>query len=187
MRRPRGPGGRFLTAEEIAAQKLAQQPTQEEHTPAVLIDSPDPPLDQEHALDQPQSPIPTPAGLAATPYSNASPPPLPPTFPDNRPPAAAHIASPATTQSSPVQANAQTSPILPAQPHLSHHPGKPAANASVALRPPYSPAQMHHVPHPHAHTRLRHSHLNFTDGLYQAEEPSGADNTMMAYGSQTPT
>ncbi|KAI6106816.1 CCAAT-binding transcription factor (CBF-B/NF-YA) subunit B-domain-containing protein, partial [Pisolithus croceorrhizus] len=25
MRRPRGPGGRFLTAEEIAAQKLAQQ------------------------------------------------------------------------------------------------------------------------------------------------------------------
>lgn len=208
MRRPRGPGGRFLTAEEIAAQKLVQQPTSEENTPAVLIDSPDLLPNEGHALapsplDQRQSQnriLPAqdsiPAGLTTTTYniSHTKPsppalsPPLPSSFPDNRQPSATHIPPPVPTQSPPVQTNTQSSPILP-QSHLSQHPGKPSSNPSVTLRSPYSQAQMHHVPHPHAHTRLRHSHLNFTDGLYQAEESpqvaSAADNSMMAYSSQT--
>lgn len=205
MRRPRGPGGRFLTAEEIAAQKLAQQPAPEDNTPPILVDSPDPQPNQDQPLAQiphetRQSQLPSNRILPAqdtnpASYNSISPPPalsppLAPSFPDSRPSPSAHIAPPVSTQSPPVQSNTQSSsPILPGQPHLSQHAAKATANASVTLRPPYSQAQMHHVPHPHAHTRLRHSHLNFTDGLYQGEEtpqgPSGADNPMMAYSSQT--
>lgn len=190
MRRPRGPGGRFLTAEEIAAQKLAQQPTPEENTPAILVDSPDPPSNQDQvlALDSQNHIHPVQdANLSATSFnplshSNPSPPalspPLAPSFPDNNRPSPS-----APAQSPPLQSS---SPILPGQ---SHHATKATTNASVSLRPPYSQAQMHHVPHPHAHTRLRHSHLNFTDGLYQGDESpqgaSGADNPMMAFSSQT--
>jgi nuclear transcription factor Y alpha len=187
MRRPRGPGGRFLTAEEIAAQKLTQQPAPDENTPAILIDSPDPLPNPDHIPPEPrQSQLPqnrilpsqdtNPVGLPTTSYPSppALSPPPPPSFPDSRPSPSAHIAPPVSTQSS--------SPILPGQQHAAK------ATANV-LRPPYSQAQMHHVPHPHAHTRLRHSHMNFTDGLYQGEEtpqgPSGADNPMMAYSSQT--
>ena len=209
MRRPRGPGGRFLTAEEIAAQKLGQQAAPEENAQTILIDSPDPQPSQDQALAQisieshhaqlPQNRI-LPAqdacsvGLATTPYnslshSNASPPALSPSlspsFPDNRQGSSAHIAPPISTQPPPVQSR---SPILATQSHVSQHPAKTTANASVGLRSPYSPAQMHHVPHPHAHTRLRHSHLNFTDDIYQGGETpqgtSGADNPMMAYSSQ---
>ncbi|KAG8213845.1 CCAAT-binding transcription factor (CBF-B/NF-YA) subunit B-domain-containing protein [Butyriboletus roseoflavus] len=194
MRRPRGPGGRFLTAEEIAAQRLAQQAPPEQHTPAVLLDSPDAQDQPSIPHEQRQSQLPqnrilpaqdtNPVGLATTSYSSLShsntstsalSPPLPPSFPDNHPAVSTHTPP--------------ASPILPAQSHLSHHAGKATTNATVTLRPPYSQAQMHHVPHPHAHTRLRHSHLNFTDGLYQGEETpqvaSSADNAMMAYGSQT--
>ncbi|KAH0827777.1 CCAAT-binding transcription factor (CBF-B/NF-YA) subunit B-domain-containing protein [Lanmaoa asiatica] len=209
MRRPRGPGGRFLTAEEIAAQKLAQQTTPEENTPPVLIVSSDAQPNQEQTL----TPIPheqcqpqlaqnriLPAqdtnavGLATTSYNSLShsnpstSPSLTPSFPDSHSTSSAHIPSPASSQSPPTQTNTQSSPILPGQSHLSQHAGKPATNASVTLRPPYSQAQMHHVPHPHAHTRLRHSHLNFADRLYQGEESpqvaSGADSAMMAYSSQ---
>lgn len=209
MRRPRGPGGRFLTAEEIAAQKLAQQAPPEENTPAVLLDSPDDQPHQEQSLvpvphEQRQSQLSqnrilpaqdtNPVGLATTSYSSLShsnpstpalSPPLPPSFPDTHPPSA-HIAPP---QPPPAQTNPQSSSILPGQSHISQQTGKATTNATVTLRPPYSQAQMHHVPHPHAHTRLRHSHLNFTDGLYQGEETpqvaSSAENAMMAYGSQT--
>lgn len=187
MRRPRGPGGRFLTAEEIAAQKLTQQSAEEQNTPAVLIDPSDPHLDQEltaqsRILTAPDS---NPASIANTSYTStnsSSPllsPAIPPTFSE---PSTVPISS---TQSSP----AQTSPVSPA--NIPQHPGKPPGNASVVLRPSYTPAHMHHVPHPHAHTRLRHSHLNFTDDLYQAEEspqaPSGTDSAMVTFSSQTTT
>ncbi|KAG9316518.1 CCAAT-binding transcription factor (CBF-B/NF-YA) subunit B-domain-containing protein [Chiua virens] len=199
MRRPRGPGGRFLTAEEIAAQKLAQQSAPDEKSSAILIGSPDPQPHEERPLphEQPPSQL-TPSrilpaqdsstvGLTTTSFGSLShtklsppslSPPLPPSFPDNR-----QKTGPTT------QSPTQSSPILSAQSLLSQHPGKAPANPSVTLRSPYSQAQMHHVPHPHAHTRLRH--LNFADGLYQADEtpqvPSVADNAMMAYSSQTST
>jgi len=200
MRRPRGPGGRFLTADEIAAQKLAQQPTPEEDTPALLIDSPDAQSNQDQSLaqiplDPRQSQLPQNRILPAqdsNPASSYNPiahsHPSPPSFPDSRPSPSAHIATSVSTP--PIQSNTQSSsPILPGQSHLSQHVTKAPTNPAVNLRSPYSHAQMHHVPHPHAHTRLRHSHLNFTDSLYQGDETpqgaSGADNPMMAYSSQT--
>ncbi|KAF8135516.1 CCAAT-binding transcription factor (CBF-B/NF-YA) subunit B-domain-containing protein [Boletus edulis] len=195
MRRPRGPGGRFLTAEEIAAQKLAQQSAQE-NTHAILVDASDPQSGQDQALThipieppQPQDVLPVhdtnQVGLATSynslSHTNPSPPslssPLSPSFPDGR---ASPSAPPVPTQSPPLQSNTSSSPVLPAQ-----HAAKTATSTSVTLRPPYPQARMHHVPHPHAHTRLRHSHLNFTDSLYQGEESShGAsegDNPIMAY------
>ncbi|KAN0091048.1 hypothetical protein V8E55_004614 [Tylopilus felleus] len=207
MRRPRGPGGRFLTAEEIAAQKLAQQSALEENTPTLLVDSTDTQQNQDQALAQvpveprqsqlPQNRI-LPAqdtdsvGLPTTSYnslSHSNPSPLAPSFPGNHPSPSAHP-PPVPTHSPPVQSNTQSSsPVLQAQSHLSQHAPKATTNASVALRPPYSQSQMHHVPHPHAHTRLRHSHLTFSNGLYQGDESSqgasSTDNTMMAYTSQT--
>ncbi|KAI9569564.1 CCAAT-binding transcription factor (CBF-B/NF-YA) subunit B-domain-containing protein [Boletus coccyginus] len=199
MRRPRGPGGRFLTADEIAAQKLTQQPTPEEDT--ILIDSPDAQSNQDQSLAQiplepRQSQLPqnrilpaqdsNPVGLPTSSYNSiAHSHPSPPSFSDSRSSASAHITTPVSTP--PIQSNAQSSsPVLS---HLSQHTTKASTNPSINLRSPYSPAQMHHVPHPHAHTRLRHSHLNFTDGLYQGDETpqgaSSADNPMIAYSSQT--
>lgn len=209
MRRPRGPGGRFLTAEEIAAQKLAQQAPCKENATAAILDSPDVQPLQDQTLapilhEQRQSQLPqnrilpaqdtNTAGLAITSYNPSTPTlssPLAPSFPDNHPTSSGHIAPPLSTQSPPIQTNTQSTPISPGHSHLSQHTGKATTNPTVTLRPPYSQAQMHHVPHPHAHTRLRHSHSNFTDGLYQGEETpqvaSGADNAMMAYSSQTST
>ncbi|KAG1891938.1 hypothetical protein F4604DRAFT_1912678 [Suillus subluteus] len=35
---------------------------------------------------------------------------------------------------------------------------------------PFTPAQMHHVPHLHAHARHHHSHINYSEGLYPVNE-----------------
>ncbi|KAF9227483.1 hypothetical protein BS17DRAFT_727817 [Gyrodon lividus] len=244
MRRPRGPGGRFLTAEEIAAQKLAQQGAsgsnegvndaegedhaapisidkQEEHSPSLLIDCADTRAHEEQSLPsmshqslQPQlihnrdpygRVLPAhetgTVGLASTSYhplshNNPSPPSLSPqlahSYPDNRASSSSHISAPVTTQSPSLPTNPQPTALLSGQAHVSQHTPKGASSAPVTLRPPYPPAQMHHVPHPHAHTRLRHSHLNFTEGLYPgdsgeeaAQAPSSSDNAMMVYRTRS--
>ncbi|KAG2150802.1 CCAAT-binding transcription factor (CBF-B/NF-YA) subunit B-domain-containing protein [Suillus clintonianus] len=153
MRRPRGPGGRFLTAEEIAAQK-----NQAANARDVPDDDQDdqPPLDKEDNQSPPT--LDDPVLQHVNPYA--------------QPPFSAqhHFQDPGTT---PVTTN----PIP--------HPPKPPApsSGSVTLRPPYTPAQMHHVPHPHAHARHHHSHLNYSEGLYPTEEaPSGS--TMLSYGTR---
>ncbi|KAL4074016.1 CCAAT-binding transcription factor (CBF-B/NF-YA) subunit B-domain-containing protein [Scleroderma yunnanense] len=212
MRRPRGPGGRFLTADEIAAQKLAQQssngdtvddladhPTgsistnkhEDVHSPDVLLDSVDPPSHENrpiapisHPHLQPQlvhnrnpygralpqnenSSVGLSGATASYPalsQNNPSPPSLSPqlshSYPDNRSGSVVHI--PASTQSPSLSVDPQPCPILPGQPHVSQKGSSP-----LALRPPFQ-ARLHHVPHPHAHTRLRH--LNFSEGLYPDED-----------------
>ncbi|KIJ67665.1 hypothetical protein HYDPIDRAFT_125925 [Hydnomerulius pinastri MD-312] len=240
MRRPRGPGGRFLTAEEIAAQKLAQQGASgsiedanddeietvpmsidkhEEHSPSVLIDPADTRANEEQPLTsmshQPLQPqhihnrdpygrvLPshesstvglTGASYHALTHSNPSPPSLSPqlthSYPDTRG-SSSHISTPVTTQSPSLPTNPQPTTLLSGQAHVPQHTSnKGTSSAPVTLRPPYpSSVQMHHVPHPHAHTRLRHSHLNFTEGLYPGEEAaqasSSGDNTMISYGSRS--
>lgn len=218
MRRPRGPGGRFLTAEEIAAQKLAQQSSngdaiddlpdlpvgpistnkhEDLHSSDVLLDSVDPPSLENrpiapisHPHLQPQivhnrdpygrilpttenNTVGLSGAVASYPslsQNNPSPPSLSPqlsrSYPDSRPGSAVHIHLPASTQSSPV--DPQPCPILPGQPHASHK------GTSLALRPPFQ-STLHHVPHPHAHTRLRH--LNFSEGLYPNEEGGQGSST----------
>ncbi len=66
MRRPRGPGGRFLTAEEIAAQKAAAPEAEvardDDDDPApspVSPDLPRPVVSQPPAQSQPPAPVPT--------------------------------------------------------------------------------------------------------------------------------
>jgi len=242
MRRPRGPGGRFLTAEEIATQKLSQQGAsgpnedandeeggdhtalmsvdkqEEEHPPSLLVDSGETRVREEQPLPsmshqqlQPQlmhnrdpygRVLPahetSPVALASTSYhslthNNSSPPSLSPqlahSYPDNRASSSGRISAAVTAQSPSLPTNPQPTVQLSGQAHLSQHVPKGASSAPVTLRPPYPPTQMHHVPHPHAHTRLRHSHLNFTEGLYSGEEAaqasSSSDNTMMAYGTRS--
>jgi hypothetical protein len=151
MRRPRGPGGRFLTAEEIAAQK-----NQAANARDIADDDADdqPLVDKEEnnsppSIDDPVDPV-----LHVNPYA--------------QPPFSAqhHFQDQAST------AVTTNPPKLPA-----------TSSGSVTLRPPYTPAQMHHVPHPHAHARHHHSHLNYSEGLYPTEEsPSGT--AMLSYGTR---
>lgn len=199
MRRPRGPGGRFLTAEEIAAQKLAQQaaclngaiiqesrddaedpPCPEQHEDVQsrddLVNSVDPPLRENrpiapvshhHLQSQlihdrgpygqvlPTADITSGALESTTSYHALSQSnPSHRSYSDSRP-------SPLSVTVSTQPANSQASPILPDQ---SHHSQK---GTSPVLRAPFQ-STMHHVPHPHAHARLRH--LNFTDGLYPTDD-----------------
>lgn len=197
MRRPRGPGGRFLTADEIAAQKLAQQvaslnggiiedsrddvedtacPEQREDLQPRddLVNSVDPPLRENrpiapisHTHLQPQlihnrdpygqvlstgemstGVLESTTSYHALSQSNPS----PRSYSDSRP-----ASFPVSTQ----PPNSQANPILPDQ---SHHPQK---GTNTVLRSPYQ-STMHHVPHPHAHARLRH--LNFADSLYPTDD-----------------
>ncbi|KAF9244844.1 CCAAT-binding transcription factor (CBF-B/NF-YA) subunit B-domain-containing protein [Melanogaster broomeanus] len=214
MRRPRGPGGRFLTAEEIAAQKLAQQGASstiedanddegDDHTAPMSVDK----QEEEHSPSLPLQPqlmhnrdhygrgLPahetSTVGLASTSYhslsqNNASPPSLSPQLAHSYPNIRGSSSGLSTPQS---PTNTQPTPLLSGQTHVSQHTPKGASSAPVTLRAPYPPTQMHHVPHPHAHTRLRHSHLNFTEGLYPGEEAtqasSSSDSAMMTYGTRS--
>lgn len=150
MRRPRGPGGRFLTAEEIAAQK-----NQAANVRDIPDDDPDDqPLVDKEENNSPPIDDPVDPGLHVNPYA--------------QPPFSAqhHFQDHAST------AVTTNPPKLPA-----------ASSGSVTLRPPYTPAQMHHVPHPHAHARHHHSHLNYSEGLYPTEDsPSGT--AMLSYGTR---
>lgn len=220
MRRPRGPGGRFLTAEEIAAQKLTQQSSngdmgedlpdhpgssihankhEDLHSPDVLLDSVDPPSHENrpiapmsHPHMQPQlihnrdpygrvlpqnenSTVGLSGATASYPslsQNNPSPPSVSPqlshSYPDNRPGSVVHMHLPTSTQSPSLPVNSQPCPILPGHAHASHR------STSLALRPPFQ-STLHHVPHPHAHTRLRH--LNFSEGLYPNEEGGQGSST----------
>ncbi|KAG1735078.1 CCAAT-binding transcription factor (CBF-B/NF-YA) subunit B-domain-containing protein [Suillus paluster] len=155
MRRPRGPGGRFLTAEEIAAQKIQAATVRDPADDDADDNSPEkeeqdaPPTLPVH--DEPQH---------INPYAQSF---------------AAHFQDPGNT------------PQLPPnpQPTLMSHSAKPPlpSSGSVTLRPPYTSAQMHHVPHPHAHARHHHSHINYSEGLYPTEEgPSGSG--ILSYGTR---
>lgn len=150
MRRPRGPGGRFLTAEEIAAQK---QPPQDEPGPSTCTvldhDLEDEPEDDESKPDE----------------SSASPAPEPDFFPQSSP------TLPVPSVSQQPQSRPAPSPIAVfsrlQQQHQSQDKG--------SLAPPYV-AQMHHVPHPHAHAR--HHHSNISSYIYTSDSVSPANSVL---------
>lgn len=203
MRRPRGPGGRFLTAEEIAAQKVVQQTaspsngdiiddsdrcgatmSSEKHEDVAALDplvgSDNQPTHLHpqltHARDPYARVLPSennlvrPSGAAASCHRSQNSPSrssLSPRLSQPYPGSAAHV-SPSVSLPSPTCP--QHNHILPGQAPISQK-----DTSSLTLR--QFPPQMHHVPHPHAHARLRH--LNLTEGLYSGPDagqgPPGAD------------
>ncbi|TFK75285.1 hypothetical protein BDN72DRAFT_853370 [Pluteus cervinus] len=191
MRRPRGPGGRFLTAEEIAAQKAG------EHLSPVAIpiedgdedmDEDDTPIDLQPSpsavIAQPQPPQLQQLAVVSTPEQPPPPPPQQSEFIQSPNPMTMlnmayspltlshppmHLTSQPQAQTQAPKSMPQAAPTHTMYSQQSHHHsgGKGTTNtAPITLSPPYAAVQMHHVPHPHAHARHHHSNLNYTQGLY---------------------
>ncbi|KAF8629166.1 hypothetical protein AX17_005751 [Amanita inopinata Kibby_2008] len=195
MRRPRGPGGRFLTAEEIAAQKTAHanEPTssisahvhQQDHEDEADEDVNPDNIDSMHS---PINVMPS-DGDSFTHAADA----MSIIGLDYRPQLSINhssplhisqsqsIPQPPTTQRQPTQ-QMHLVPKVPASALYSqsaHSNPKGMTNpAPITLTAPYTPAQMHHVPHPHAHARHHHSRLGaFTHGIYNPDDlPGNAAN-----------
>lgn len=165
MRRPRGPGGRFLTAEEIAAQKMSAS---DHPSPSNPVDvDPDDEMDDDDGNDIPSPLVPA----EREPYMNHAPDPMAVMYrlqPHHLP-----LAQP---QPPPLQQPQQ--PL--AKPHSPSHNiygqhSNGSASAPITLSSPYPAVQMHHVPHPHAHARHHHSNLNYAHGLYNAPDTSNTN------------
>jgi hypothetical protein len=173
MRRPRGPGGRFLTADEIAAQKAAQASIPSSSSSNGVV--PDAAAD-EIANDSIPSAMSTEGNsfisqsavsmmaLNYRPQLNHSqsmhvPQPQQIAQPQARPSPQLSMGSKASTSNG----------VYGQQPHNN---GKGTTNlATVALATPYTPMQMHHVPHPHAHARHHHHRRLdvFAHGMYNTD------------------
>ncbi|KAJ6593755.1 CCAAT-binding transcription factor (CBF-B/NF-YA) subunit B-domain-containing protein [Mycena capillaripes] len=168
MRRPRGPGGRFLTAEEIAAQR---SPTSDEPGPSAA-----PEHDEDMEDDDPEGMQP----MAMTPDSYMHPDSmammnmayrdmpmqLPPQQqqqqPQHQPPPQQQQQQQHHHHQHHQPLHQQHAPALFAQQHSHSHGASP-----ITLSSPYAASmQMHHVPHPHAHAR--HRHLTFAQDMYGA-------------------
>ncbi|KAJ3724982.1 CCAAT-binding transcription factor (CBF-B/NF-YA) subunit B-domain-containing protein [Lentinula guzmanii] len=176
MRRPRGPGGRFLTAEEIAAQRAGQDG---EAGPLSNTNAQD--TDEEMAGNDHSRQLSSQSNNLHLNYnpirilnlSHSSAPihhmqhninvPLPSSVPIAVSPQAMYIQQ--QPQHSLPQSNVDGI----------------ASSASVTLTSPY-PYRMHHVPHPHAHARHHHSQFNFAEGLYPGEQPRRPEDTVQ-YGA----
>lgn len=188
MRRPRGPGGRFLTAEEIAAQKLSAQGESSNMDQDVEEDghnmSPDgerdpspmsPPSTSAAPFMQPQRPQPQQPPMVNIDYHR------------HHLPISQSLAT-STAPPAPGPSKQQSS-IYPSQHHPQHshqhqhqhHPSSKGTmnSAPITLSSPYPPAvQMHHVPHPHAHAR--HHHPNFSSyPMYTSESMTQNANIEM--------
>ena len=135
MRRPRGPGGRFLTADEIAAQKLSAS----NHSPT----------DNDHDMEDEESVSPTlPSDHAHDLFTASDPDPMAVIY---------HLQTHQLPlpQSHPRTGSAEVSPSHNVYPHNpTSHP--------TSITTPYTALQMHHVPHPHAHARHHHSSTNYS-------------------------
>jgi len=158
MRRPRGPGGRFLTAEEIAAQKLA---------------APDHPSPVDHDMDDDR--------LQFSPEPEPDPDSAP--SPDLSPSAPSFIHQPLVNMEYHRHNLPITQPLHPKQPLYNpqalqqthrHHPSPQLSmtspSESVNLTAPYSRDKMRHVPHPHAHTRQQQSSFASYPPMYPAAD-----------------
>ncbi|KAJ8077088.1 Transcriptional activator [Marasmius tenuissimus] len=170
MRRPRGPGGRFLTADEVAAQKAANPKSPgEEDTAENDVEEE---LVEEEVEEQPQQQPPAMTMSPVNVYQPQQPQPQPgpshlyqqhahihpSQLHQHQPPPQAVPAPP--VNSAPVTL---TSPYPTHQhqhhqhSHTTHHHSHPHHRHGI---------QMHHVPHPHAHARHHHPTLNFEQQLY---------------------
>lgn len=190
MRRPRGPGGRFLTAEEIAAQKaltgedpgLLASPEQENdedmgedsavEPPQSLLVPPNPIIhshsdeDFMHAHSADSMNMMNISYRALNPSSISSPRiSHSPQTPYSQP-----SMSPITTKPLPLP-NASHNLYVQSQQRHTHGVKGTTNPAPITLSSPYptptpTTIRMHHVPHPHAHARHHHSQVNYTEGLY---------------------
>ncbi|KAJ2913235.1 hypothetical protein MD484_g7158, partial [Candolleomyces efflorescens] len=191
MRRPRGPGGRFLTAEEIAAQKRAADAIPED---TLLENSPDDPEDdQDHHI--PES--------SAAPDTREHDQPIQPPIVEQRIPRDHHVDdsffSPPPFRAPSMSIPPQHIPHIASHSHHhSHSRHTPALFSNmpkplpVNISSPYTanppPVQMHHVPHPHAHARHHHSnHNNIAFGIYDNTQIQRRNDEMIQFGSQGPT
>ncbi|RDB25427.1 Transcriptional activator HAP2 [Hypsizygus marmoreus] len=146
MRRPRGPGGRFLTAEEIAAQKVPAADHTSPSNPADIDGDED--MDDDDAMDIPSPIVP----VDRDPFMNHNPDPM---------------ASVYRLQSHPLpqpQSLPQSPPIRTVSPphNIYAQSSSSSDSAPITLSTPYPHVQMHHVPHPHAHARHHHSNINYS-------------------------
>ena len=157
MRRPRGPGGRFLTAEEIAAQKLLApdhpSPVDHDMDDDHLQLSPDPDLDSVPSPDlSPSAPPFIHQSLVNMEYHR-----------HNLPiPQSVHSQSkqPLYNPQPPQQSDRNNpSPHLPMT-----SPSEP-----VTLTAPYPRDKMHHVPHPHPHMKQQQSSFASYPSMYPAD------------------
>jgi nuclear transcription factor Y alpha len=185
MRRPRGPGGRFLTAEEIAAQKTdhSHLPVGQEREDDIEDDDQHPddhsPIDQPLSLHNPQNSHPDLSHTSdhhinythSVPSTSLSLSSLDQyslslrTHPANSSPRTPSLIQNSSVASSLSIATSHTFPHPQRSPRISP---SSEATSSVPLRSPYSVSQMHHVPHPHAHARHHHSRINYSEGLYDS-------------------
>ncbi|KAJ7045366.1 CCAAT-binding transcription factor (CBF-B/NF-YA) subunit B-domain-containing protein [Mycena alexandri] len=165
MRRPRGPGGRFLTAEEIAAQR---SPTGDEAGGSTVAEHDEEMEDDDPETIQPMAMQPESfnfhadstamMNMAAYPMQQLSQPPQQQQHQQaqqqHQPQHGHQRHQPLHQQHAPLFAPQQQQP-----PSHSHGP------SPITLSSPYAASmQMHHVPHPHAHAR--HRHLTFEQDMY---------------------
>lgn len=195
MRRPRGPGGRFLTAEEIAA-KTAND---DDSALALNVD-PDDDMDEDdtqpEAADHLQ-PIDRDSFMNHTSADHMEMLNLGfrQSIPMNHSQSMSHSMShsiqrsipssssqPSNQRSLPIQSSSASHNFYPQQPHHPSH--KNATNpVHIPLGSPYSSAvQMHHIPHPHAHARHHHSNIEAFQSLFAPD--SGAPNSEMERRTQ---
>lgn len=166
MRRPRGPGGRFLTAEEIAAQKAAQAGESSSASSHVPHDD----VAEERSSGDS---IPSPINMLSAEDNS---------FACQSQDGVGMIVLDCRPQLSSMQSlqpqahSSQTLHMNSKQASISNsfyaQPPKVAnTSAPVALSAPYPPTQMHHVPHPHAHARHHHRRMDvFAHDMYNSDD-----------------
>ena len=255
MRRPRGPGGRFLTAEEIAAQKAsaltAESPVPEDGSsvtptptstkgpetfggqPFDVVPPLQPPMPPVQVQNQVQNQVqtqtqaqaqvqaqaqaqaqalrlsiptqnttyqghPHPHSHIATPFDqtmhSASPAdsvmldyqqlshpvtPLSAAPTSHLHPSSPYHVNPPNTVSQHRQSYQQQSPQNPQQRLQPQQKDVPATNPDGTIVGRHYAARMHHVPHPHAHSRARH--INFSEIIYQDDS---RNQDLLQFGAQ---
>ena len=237
MRRPRGPGGRFLTAEEMAAQKASAMaevspsaegessvtptPTSSKGPETFVgqsfevpppLQSPMPPVQvqnqaqtqaqalrlsiptqnppfQGHPHSHPHIPTPyeqqmhstSPADSVMLDYQSLSHPvtPLSAAPVSHLHPSSPFHVNPPNTVTQHRQPYQQQTPQNSQQRHQPQQKDVPATNPDGTVVGRQYSARMHHVPHPHAHSRARH--INFSEIIYQ-DDPRNQD--LLQFGAQ---
>jgi nuclear transcription factor Y, alpha len=163
MRRPRGPGGRFLTAEEIAAQKL------------VATDHPSP---VDHDMDDDHLQLSPDPDLAP---SSDPPPPAPPFIHQSLVNMEYHQHNlPISLSLHPQPKQPLYNPESLQQTHR-HHSSMASPSESITLTAPYSRDKLHHVTPPHTHPRQQQSSFASYPSMYPDPDLQRHTGEMIMY------
>lgn len=189
MRRPRGPGGRFLTADEIAAQNVS----------ALAHPVPSASNDNDHDMDEGDdlkfdgpNPSPDPMSVINLSYRHHLSLSQPISHQSTSLPNSHHSHAAVASHSLSIHPpHHQVPTMYPHKATLSTSTSVISApgtinTAPVTLSAPYSTAvQMHHVPHPHAHARHHHSNItSYPQSLYPPDSPSMNSNSEREHPTQ---